>query len=117
MTLFPVSAAGAVDLLAKTDGEAATPATTTPARRRNSRRFVSSLRTLAILFTILTYCDLLAMGLEEARTKRKPNPKAFPGIAVPGEARGTADPSAPPDFLFRVAASVGCVWFSLGRTT
>src|ERR1700732_3917327 len=29
----------------------------------------------------------------------------------------TADPSATPDFLSRVAASVGCVWFSLKRTT
>ena len=29
----------------------------------------------------------------------------------------TADPSAAPDFLSRVAASVGCVWFSLKRTT
>jgi hypothetical protein len=29
----------------------------------------------------------------------------------------TADPSASPDFLSRVAASVGCVWFSLKRTT
>jgi hypothetical protein len=29
----------------------------------------------------------------------------------------TADPSAPPDFLSRVAASVHCMWFSLRRTT
>src|SRR6202035_5286170 len=29
----------------------------------------------------------------------------------------TADPSASPDFLSRVAASVSCVWFSLKRTT
>jgi hypothetical protein len=29
----------------------------------------------------------------------------------------TADPSAPPDFLSRVAASVKCMWFSLRRTT
>jgi hypothetical protein len=29
----------------------------------------------------------------------------------------TADPSASLDFLSRVAASVGCVWFSLKRTT
>jgi hypothetical protein len=29
----------------------------------------------------------------------------------------TADPSASPDFLSRVVASVGCVWFSLKRTT
>jgi hypothetical protein len=29
----------------------------------------------------------------------------------------TADPSASPDFLSRVAASIGCVWFSLKRTT
>jgi hypothetical protein len=29
----------------------------------------------------------------------------------------TADPSASPDFLSRVVASVNCVWFSLGRTT
>jgi hypothetical protein len=29
----------------------------------------------------------------------------------------TADPSASPDFLSRVAASVSCVWFSLERTT
>ena len=29
----------------------------------------------------------------------------------------TADPSAPPDFLLRVAASVSCVCFSLERTT
>jgi hypothetical protein len=29
----------------------------------------------------------------------------------------TADPSAPPDFLSRVAASVNCMWFSLRRTT
>src|ERR1700735_3264169 len=29
----------------------------------------------------------------------------------------TADPSASPDFLSRVAASVNCMWFSLGRTT
>jgi hypothetical protein len=26
-------------------------------------------------------------------------------------------PSASPDFLSRVAASVNCMWFSLGRTT
>src|ERR1700744_3573953 len=31
--------------------------------------------------------------------------------------RRTADPSASPDFLSRVAASVGCLWFSLKRTT
>jgi hypothetical protein len=31
--------------------------------------------------------------------------------------RRTADPSATPDFLSRVAASVDCMWFSLGRTT
>ncbi len=30
---------------------------------------------------------------------------------------GTADPSASPDFLSRVAASVDCMWFSLRRTT
>jgi hypothetical protein len=35
----------------------------------------------------------------------------------PGVVRGTADPSASPDFLSRVAASVSCVWFSLERTT
>src|SRR5882672_8618148 len=35
----------------------------------------------------------------------------------PGKVRGTADPSASPDFLSRVAASVSCVWFSLERTT
>jgi hypothetical protein len=29
----------------------------------------------------------------------------------------TADPSATPDFLSRVAASVDCMWFSLRRTT
>jgi hypothetical protein len=29
----------------------------------------------------------------------------------------TADPSAPPDLLSIVAASVNCMWFSLGRTT
>ena len=29
----------------------------------------------------------------------------------------TADPSASPDFLSRVAASADCMWFSLGRTT
>ena len=29
----------------------------------------------------------------------------------------TAGPSASPDFLSRVAASVSCVWFSLKRTT
>jgi hypothetical protein len=29
----------------------------------------------------------------------------------------TAGPSAPPDFLSRVAASVNCMWFSLRRTT
>ncbi len=29
----------------------------------------------------------------------------------------TADPSASPDFLSRVVASVNCMWFSLGRTT
>jgi hypothetical protein len=29
----------------------------------------------------------------------------------------TADPSAPPDFLSRVAASVKGMWFSLRRTT
>jgi hypothetical protein len=29
----------------------------------------------------------------------------------------TADPSAPPDFLSEVAASVKSVWFSLRRTT
>src|ERR1700730_8580421 len=29
----------------------------------------------------------------------------------------TADPSASPYFLSRVAASVSCVWFSLERTT
>jgi hypothetical protein len=38
--------------------------------------------------------------------------KTFPGMV-----RGTADPSAPPDFLSRVAASVNCMWFSLERTT
>src|ERR1700733_343485 len=31
--------------------------------------------------------------------------------------RRTADPSASPDFLSTVAASVNCVWFSLERTT
>jgi hypothetical protein len=35
----------------------------------------------------------------------------------PREVRGTADPSAPPDFLSRVAASVNYMWFSLRRTT
>jgi len=39
------------------------------------------------------------------------------GIAFPRKVRGTADPSASPDFLSRVAASVNCMWFSLGRTT
>jgi hypothetical protein len=29
----------------------------------------------------------------------------------------TAGPSASPYFLSRVAASVNCMWFSLGRTT
>ena len=29
----------------------------------------------------------------------------------------TADPSATPDFLSRVAASVNCMWFSSRRTT
>jgi hypothetical protein len=34
-----------------------------------------------------------------------------------GKAEGrTADPSASPDLLSRVAASVDCMWFSLGRT-
>ena len=44
--------------------------------------------------------------------------------AFPRKVRGTADPStarrdrsASPDFLSRVAASVNCMWFSLGRTT
>ena len=31
--------------------------------------------------------------------------------------RRTAGPSASPDFLSRVAASVNCMWFSLRRTT
>ena len=31
--------------------------------------------------------------------------------------RRTAGPSASPDFLSRVAASINCMWFSLGRTT
>ena len=44
-----VIAAAAANLFAKTDGVAATPATTTPARTRNSRRFVSSLRNMATL--------------------------------------------------------------------
>jgi hypothetical protein len=35
----------------------------------------------------------------------------------PGRVRRTADPSAPPDFLSRVVASINCMWFSLGRTT
>ena len=35
----------------------------------------------------------------------------------PGKVRRTADPSAAPDFLSRVAASVNYMWFSLGRTT
>ena len=35
----------------------------------------------------------------------------------PRKVRGTADPSASPDFPSRVAASVNCMWFSLGRTT
>jgi hypothetical protein len=35
-----------------------------------------------------------------------------------GKSEGrTADPSATPNFLSRVAASVNCMWFSLGRTT
>jgi hypothetical protein len=35
-----------------------------------------------------------------------------------GKPKGrTADPSASPDFLSRVAATVDCMWFSLGRTT
>ena len=29
----------------------------------------------------------------------------------------TADPSASPDFLWRVVTSVSCMWFSLERTT
>ena len=33
----------------------------------------------------------------------------------PGKVRGTADPSASPDFLSRVVASVNCMWFSLGE--
>src|SRR5882757_7985658 len=37
--------------------------------------------------------------------------------AFPREARGTADPSASPDFLSRIAASINCMWFSLKRTT
>src|SRR5271156_6984074 len=37
--------------------------------------------------------------------------------SFPGKVRGTADPSAAPDFLSRVAASVNCMWFSLKRTT
>jgi hypothetical protein len=37
--------------------------------------------------------------------------------AFPGEVRGTADPSASPDFLSRIAASISCMWFSLKRTT
>jgi hypothetical protein len=39
------------------------------------------------------------------------------GIAFPRKVRGTADPSPSPDFPSRVAASVNCMWFSLGRTT
>ena len=35
----------------------------------------------------------------------------------PIRVRGTAGPSAPPDFLSEVAASVNSVWFSLKRTT
>jgi hypothetical protein len=39
------------------------------------------------------------------------------GFALPRKVRGIADPSASPDFLSRVAASISCMWFSLGRTT
>jgi hypothetical protein len=35
----------------------------------------------------------------------------------PGRVRGTADPSALPDFLSEVAAPVNSMWFSLRRTT
>ncbi len=62
MILFSVD----VDLLAKTDGAAATPATTTQAWRRNSRRFVSSLLNSAILFDDPNVLYWLASGSKEA---------------------------------------------------
>jgi hypothetical protein len=54
----------------------------------------------------------LICRLRERTGSLRPLEKTFPG-----EVRGTADPSASPDFLSRVVASVNCMWFSLERTT
>src|SRR5271156_5386933 len=54
--------------------------------------------------------DQSSQGIHPAL--RRDRPPAV--VATEGE---TADPSAPPDFLSRVVASVNSMWFSLRRTT
>src|ERR1700733_13269555 len=63
----------------------------------------------------------------EVRAKGQISPLRYAGFPLelgcfgrktfPRKVRRTADPSASPDFLLRVAASVNGMWFSLGRTT
>jgi hypothetical protein len=70
-------------------------------------------------------CENSRMGRKSAPGTKslRVNSKSRPGISDGAQfesrcsARETADPSAPPDFLSRVAASVNCVWLSLRRTT
>jgi hypothetical protein len=50
------------------------------------------------------------------KLRAKPRDLQFPSHQPPRPRTRTADPAAPPDLLSGVAASVGCVWFSLGRT-
>jgi hypothetical protein len=60
--------------------------------------------------------DLSSAAWQEIRV-RDDKSRAAVHLVVCYADGGTADPSAPPDFLSRVAAPIGCVWFSLRRTT
>src|SRR5271156_3689506 len=59
----------------------------------------------------------LATTLPLLSSRAKPRDLQFHSHQPQRQRKRTADPSPPPDFLSRVAASVNCMWFSLRRTT